>query len=247
MKEKGFIMNLVADLHTHTIASTHAYATITEMVKAASEKNLLAIAITDHSRLMPGAPGAFYFESLSIVPESLFGVRVLKGIEANICSYDGEIDVDDDLQNNLEWIVASLHSITIKGEPTVEKCTNAYLKIAQNPNVNVIAHSGSSYFKYDYEKVIPVLAKNGKLIEINDSTFRNKKESMANCIEIAKLCKKHKARIAVNPDAHFWTQVGNAENTLRMLKDIDFPEKLIVNSSKENLLRYFKENNISII
>ena len=41
-------MEIIADLHTHTIASTHAYSTITEMVQAASAKNLYAIAITDH-------------------------------------------------------------------------------------------------------------------------------------------------------------------------------------------------------
>lgn len=45
----------------------------------------------------------------------------------------------------------------------------------KNPNVNVIGHSGSEYFKYDYERVIPQLAKEGKLIEINDSAFRYKR------------------------------------------------------------------------
>lgn len=33
------MINIVADIHTHTIASGHAYGTIREMVKAAYEKN----------------------------------------------------------------------------------------------------------------------------------------------------------------------------------------------------------------
>ena len=181
-------MKLIADLHTHSIASTHAYATITEMVQEASNLGLFAIAITDHARTMPGSPGPFYFESLPIIPAYLKNVRVLKGIEANICDFNGNLDVEERLQNSLEWVVASMHTLTLKGKPSVEKCTHAYLKLAENPNVNVIGHSGASYYKYDYEKVIPVFAKEGKLVEINDSAFRYKKESLENCVNIARLC-----------------------------------------------------------
>ena len=238
-------MKLIADLHTHTIASTHAYATVTEMANEASKLGLFAIAITDHARTMPGAPGPFYFESLGILPEYLQGVRLLRGIEANICDYDGNIDVEASLQQQLDWIVASMHTITLDGKATVEKCTNAYLKLAENPNVNVIGHSGSDYFKYDYEKVIPAFAKNGKLVEINDSAFRYGRDYVGNCVTIAKLCKKYGARICVDTDAHFTNTLGRAYKTLKMLEDIDFPEKLIVNTSVENLKAYFDEKNIS--
>ena len=238
-------MKLIADLHTHTIASTHAYATVTEMACEASKLGLFAIAITDHARTMPGAPGPFYFESLGILPEYLQDVRLLRGIEANICDYDGNIDVEASLQQQLDWIVASMHTITLDGKATVEKCTNAYLKLAENPNVNVIGHSGSDYFKYDYEKVIPAFAKNGKLVEINDSAFRYGRDYVGNCVTIAKLCKKYGARICVDTDAHFTNTLGRAYKTLKMLEDIDFPEKLIVNTSVENLKAYFDEKNIS--
>ena len=39
-----------ADLHTHTIASGHAYGTITEMVHAAALKDLPILGITEHAR-----------------------------------------------------------------------------------------------------------------------------------------------------------------------------------------------------
>ncbi len=238
-------LKIIADLHTHTIASTHAYATVTEMATEAEKMGLFALAITDHARKMPGAPGPFYFESLGILPHYIGSVRVLRGIEANICDYNGNIDVENKLQDYLEWIVASLHTLTIEGEATFEKCTNTYLKLAQTPHVNVIGHSGSEYFKYDYEKVIPVFAKNGKLVEINDSAFRYNKSFLPNCVKIAKLCKKHGARICVNTDSHFTHTVGRAYQTLEMLKDIDFPEKLIVNANINNLKAYFDEKHIA--
>lgn len=238
-------MKIIADLHTHSTASTHAYATITEMTNEAKKMGLFALAITDHARTMPGAPGPFYFESLCILPQYFNDVRLLAGIEANICDYNGNIDVEKSLQNKLEWIVASLHTLTIEGEADFEKCTNTYLKLAENPNVNVIGHSGSDYFKYDYEKVIPVFAKEGKLIEINDSAFRYNKEHKPNCIKIAELCKKYKARICINTDSHFTHTLGRAYETIKELEKINFPEYLIVNANVDNLKNYFREKNIS--
>ncbi len=234
-------MRLVADLHTHSIASVHAYATITEMVTEASKLGLFAIAITDHSHI----PQRQYFDSLVLIPEYFKGVRVLRGIEANVCDYSGNIDVDEKLQDKLDLIVASIHSGTIDGEPSVEKCTEAYLGLAKNKNINVIGHSGSEYFRYDYERVIPEFAKAGKLIEINDSAFRYHKEYKGNCIKIAQLCKKYGARICVNTDAHFTNTLGRAYDALEALKDIDFPESLIVNTNKQSLKAYFDENHIS--
>ena len=49
-------MNLVADLHVHTISSGHAYNTILENTQSAIEKGLKLIAITDHGPNMPGGP-----------------------------------------------------------------------------------------------------------------------------------------------------------------------------------------------
>lgn len=239
-------MQIIADTHTHTIASTHAFSTAQEMIKSASEKGLYAIALTDHGYNMPGSPkkGEWFFECLGAIPAYMYGVRVLKGVEANVSDYYGGLDIPEDTLKKLEWVVASMHTLTIEGEATVESCTNAWLSVAENPNVNVIGHSGTPYFKYDYERVIPVFGKNGKLVEINNNTFKNRKSSAKNCVEIAKLCKKTNTRIIVNSDAHFSTAVGELDDAIKMLKEIDFPESLIVNSSEENFKAYLKENNI---
>lgn len=239
-------MKIAADTHTHTIASTHAYSTIEEMINAAAKEELYAIAITDHSRTMPGAPGMWYFENLRAIPNVYNGVRVLKGIEANIIDYKGNIDVDDYLQNTLDWIVASVHSVTISEEPSVELCTEMYLKAADNPHITVFGHSGTPEYTYDYDVVIPKIAQSGKLIEINNSTFKFKKGSMKNCFKIAKLCKKYGARIIINSDAHFSASVGKVDNAIEALKEIDFPKELIVNSSKERFIDYLKERNIAL-
>ncbi|MEF2919080.1 MAG: phosphatase [Acutalibacteraceae bacterium] len=239
-------MKIVADTHTHTLASTHAYSTAQEMIKSASEKGLYAIALTDHGYNMPGSPkkGEWFFECLGAIPAYLYDVRVLKGVEANVSDYKGGLDMPTETLNTLEWVVASMHSLTINGKPNYEKCTNAWLKIAENPFVNVIGHSGADYFKFDYEKVIPVFGKNGKLVEINGNTFRAKKGFMSNCVEIAKICMKTNTRIIVNSDAHFSTAVADVDDAMKMLEDINFPKRLIVNADVETFKGYLKECNI---
>lgn len=239
-------MKIIADTHTHTLASTHAFSTAQEMIKSASEKGLYAIALTDHGYNMPGAPkkGEWFFECLGAIPDYLYGVRVLKGVEANVSDYQGNLDIPSGVLKNLDWVVASMHSLTIDGKPSFEKCTNAWLKIAENPYVNVIGHSGAEYFKFDYKKVIPVFGKNGKLVEINGNTFRAKKDFMGNCIEIAKICMETNTRIIVNSDAHFSTAVADVDDALKMLEDINFPKRLIVNANIDSFKEYLKECNI---
>ena len=53
-----------ADLHTHTIASGHAYNTIQEMAMAAKEKGICLLGITEHSMTMPGTCSEIYFQNL---------------------------------------------------------------------------------------------------------------------------------------------------------------------------------------
>ena len=46
--------NSVLDLHTHTLVSGHAYCSLREMAKAAADKGLEVLGITEHAPAMPG-------------------------------------------------------------------------------------------------------------------------------------------------------------------------------------------------
>lgn len=235
-------MNLIADTHTHTIASTHAYSTLTEMVHAAAERGLFAVAVTDHGPDMPGAPGRWYFHNLKVIPRKMEGVFVLRGEETNVVDFDGHTDLTPEDTFCLDWVVASMHEVTMRDKfPTEDKVTNAWLKIAENPLVRVIGHSGSERYRYDYEAVLPVFARNGKLVELNEATFSGRNASIPNCTEIMKLCKKHGVEIIVNSDAHFSAQVGRFDRSLRLLREIDFPEELVVNASVERFHSYLEQ------
>ncbi len=239
-------IKLIADLHTHSLASTHAYSSIQEMVTAAADMGLYALALTDHGRTMPDPPGRWFFENMGIIPSSWMGVRVLKGIEANIIDYNGTLDIDDFTMQSLEWVVASFHYEALKTKGTIDEVTNAYLQVAKDPRVNVIGHSGLERYKYDYEKVIPEFAHNGKLVEINEATFNVRASSIKNCVEIAKICKRLGVGVVVDSDAHFQMLIGKAPRALQMLEEIDFPEELIINANVDRMKKYLSEHNIPL-
>jgi putative hydrolase len=235
------MIKIIADTHCHTTASTHAYSSALEMITAAKKEGLYAIALTDHARSMPGAPGPWFFENLGAIPRIVDGVRVLRGIEANVVDYDGTLDVDDGLLQKMDWVVASMHDPVLPGGRGIEACTNAWLRVAENPRVNVIGHCGMETYRFDYERVLRAFRDNGKLVEINNHTFEARQSAVSNCRTIAKLCKSAGVPIIINSDAHFCTQVGHMELAFSMLREIDFPESLIVNADVARLQDYLKK------
>ena len=74
-------MKYKLDVHTHSVASGHAYSTIEEMARFAAQKGLEILGITEHAPGIPGTCDPIYFRNLHVVPRQLFGVRLLLGAE----------------------------------------------------------------------------------------------------------------------------------------------------------------------
>lgn len=230
-------MKITADLHCHTTASVHAYSTLRENIQAAKALGLQALGITDHGSGTADSPPLSYFENLISLPKQVDGIKLLRGVEANIMDFQGRLDLPKRILSQLDIVIASFHtSCTTPG--TRAEHTNAYREAAANPLVHIIGHSGSAEFLYDYEDVIPLFKKNHKLVEINAHTFICRKKSIDNCKRIALLCKAFRVPVIVNSDAHSEFEVGRCDKALDMLKGLEFPEELIVNGSWERMERY---------
>lgn len=229
-------MKILLDTHTHTIASSHAYSTVTEMAKTASERGLEAIAITDHAPAMPDAPHVWHFQNLKNIPREIYGVKILYGAELNILDLEGNVDIDPELLAKLDVVNASIHGPVYK-DADADDHTSAYMAAVNNPYIDIICHSGSPAYTYDYEMVISAAKKNHKLIEINNHSFAVRKSSIPNCRRIAEICKEQEVGIVVSSDAHISFDLGDYEDALGMLKEISFPEKLVINRT----LKTFEE------
>ena len=70
-------MKIELDVHTHTIASGHAFSTLQEMAQAAADKGLKVLGITEHSPGVPGTCHPIYFRNLHVVPRRMYGVELM--------------------------------------------------------------------------------------------------------------------------------------------------------------------------
>ena len=226
-------MRIIADTHTHTIMSGHAYSTVLENIAAAKAKGLKFLAITDHTGIMPGAPKDVYFSCLAwSMPEIYDGVYLLRGCEVNILDENGTVDLPERILKNLDWVIGSIHSF-VTAPMDVDQCTRLWTAIAENPHIDVIGHCGEEIFKFDYEKVIPLFAKHGKIVEINAASLRVRPTCRENCMTIAKLCVKHGVPLVVSSDAHFVDRVGDVDIAVEMLKEHGIPEEAVLNADEK--------------
>lgn len=230
------------DIHCHTVSSGHAYSTLEENVSAAVEKELKLLAITDHAPAMPGGAHLFHFYNLRILPDYIKGVRILKGAEVNIVDYNGKIDLDDDVLDNLQFVIASLHPPCIEFGSVTEN-TNAIIGAMENKKVHVIGHPGDTRYNFHIEEVVAASKSTNTVLEINNSSLKPTSFRPGGDIMIRKIieeCIVQNVPLIMGSDAHFSGDVGNFSESLALLKKLGFPEENTLNRSADNFLDFFK-------
>ncbi len=233
-------MKISCDCHIHTLASGHAYSTADECARAAAEKKLELIALTDHAPTMPGAAHIFFFENLKILPHFMYGVEVLQGIEANIIGFDGSLDVYDDLLGRLDFVIASMHVPCIK-PGTKKENTSAVLGAMKNPRVRAIGHPDDARYEYDFAEIALAAAGTDTLIEVNNSSLLPtsfRKGAREAYLELLAQCEKTGARIIVNSDAHYHGTIGEHEAALSLLAETGFAESAVMNANAARLKEF---------
>lgn len=233
-------MNIRIDTHTHSVASGHAYSTVLELAREARENRLEGFVLTDHGTSMKGAPYYYHFGNMKVIPRILDGVRFFTGVEANIISFDGAIDMPERYCRGLDFILAGFHEICL--EPgTVEENTRAAVRVMENPYVDAVSHPGNPVFPIDIEAFVEAAAVNRRPVELNDSSFRVRKGSAERCEEIALACRERGVRVVCGSDAHIAFDIGRFDNVTALLERIGMPERLVVNASLESFAAYLEE------
>jgi len=227
-------LQISADMHTHTIASTHAFSTILENSVCAKEIGLKALAITDHEPNMLDAPHIWHFENLSTIPRILNDVIIIRGVEANIIDSEGNIDMPKCTLEKMEWVVASMHSPCIE-KGTVEENTKRYMGICKNPYVDVIGHPTTNEYPWDYEKGLKYIKEYDKIIEINESSINVRAGALENAVEMLKVCKRLEIPITLDSDAHFCQRIGVTTSAVKLIEELEYPKELIINLDWEIL------------
>ena len=234
------MMNLIADLHTHTIASGHAFGTIREMAQAAAEQNLHILGVTEHAPGIPGTCHPIYFRSLKCVPKVLSGVRVLHGCEVNVLE-GGKLSLDPHYMVCLDYLIAGIHSMCYDDQGSAGNTKNVIGCMEADPRVRFISHPDDSRSPLDYETLVKAAKDLNVALEVNNSSLlpgAYRLNAHENYKTMLRFCETYGVNIIVNTDAHDPSAVGRFDAAISLLESVHFPEELILNSNEEKLLKF---------
>lgn len=225
-------MKISVDLHVHSIASGHAYSTILEIARAAREKGLEGVAITDHGPAMPGGPHGYHFSNLRRVPSVIEGVRVFRGVEANILDAEGCLDLEPRYLKHLELILAGFHQDCFPPGRSMEENTRAMVNAMASGWVDIIVHPGNPQYQIDAMKVVQAAKEYGVALEINNSSLTGSRQgSLEVCPHIARLAREMEILVALGSDSHWAGDVGELEAALSLVLEAGIKPENILNTS----------------
>lgn len=233
-------MKIELDVHTHTIASGHAFSTLQEMVQAAADKGLKMLGITEHTSGIPGSCDPIYFRNLHVVPRQMYGIELLLGAEINILDGEGNLDMDAEAMKRLDLRIAGIHSLCYK-PGTKEENTHGMVQVISNPWIHIISHPGDGTALLDFEPMVLAAKEHHTLLEINNSSLkpiRHKTDARENNLTILRLCKKYEVPVILGSDAHISFDIARYDYLYELLQLTEFPEELIMNRDVETFRQY---------
>lgn len=223
----------LSDMHTHSIASGHGTeCTITNMARAAAEKGLRLLGITDHGPGTLAAGTSSYFRSLTYSPKKHFGVELLYGIELNILDRSGTVDLDQELLCKLDYAIASMHAWNYRCGTRAEN-TEAFINVMKNPCVKILGHSDNTHYPVNYDALARAARETGTIFEINEASlapYGYRGDTRENCFEILRCCRKYDLPLLLSSDSHGPEHIGDFTCAAEFVHQAMFPEQLILNN-----------------
>lgn len=234
-------MQLLADYHTHTKYS-HGKGTIEENVLVAISKGIKTIGISDHGykHLAYGIKLNDIYkmrEEIDKLNEKYSNIEILLGMECNILDSHGNIDINDKIIENCDYIMAGYHfastptglkslinhcnNYMIKNEKAKEYNTNSIINAMKNNDIFIITHPGDKGDVY-IEEIAKVAKDTDTRLEINNS------HGFLNSNQLTKI-KSIGNKFIIGSDAHIPQNVGNFDFAMKIIKEAKLDLSLIEN------------------
>ncbi|WP_019413167.1 DNA polymerase/3'-5' exonuclease PolX [Paenisporosarcina sp. TG20] len=238
------VESIQSDLHMHTTWSDGAHS-LGEMIEACIEKGYTHMVITDHSHYLRIANGLSaerlreQIAEIRKIQQSYPTIKIMTGTEMDILP-DGSLDFDDDLLEELDFVIASIHSSFSQPQ---EKIMERLFSAIKNKHVDMIAHPTGRIigkrtgYNPDVSQLIKWAAEYGKILELNANPYR-----LDIATEYLIEAQKLHVPIAINTDAHAIDQLRFMDIGVKYAQKAWLKQDLIVNTwSYEKLENYLKK------
>jgi putative hydrolase len=232
-------MRVQVDLHVHTIASGHAFSTVEEIAREAAVRRLRAVGIADHGPALPGGPHVHYFSAMRFLPESLHGVRILRGVEANLMSAKGALDLPVELLKRLDYVMVGFHEGCGLSSANAAKNTRALVAAMQQPGVRVVTHPGNPAFPIEVPALVRAARDLGVALEINNASLTHtRRGSLGICATLAAEVAGVDGLISLASDAHVAHEVGEIKTAWEVASAAGIRPEQVVNRTYSTTLRF---------
>lgn len=241
--------NIIADLHTHTTLSLHAYSTVNENICGAVEHGMKYLASTDHYFRYGEDDSTLRFNesqgilSIRRISRTDNRIKFIAGVEYNTCQ-------DDGIPKKtlvLPWRISSCHDIFTK-DKTIDDIKNHLTYLIENKLITTVGHpdkflhnkfNGDDYKEF-YQWLIKICKENNIYIELNNASCKYE-DCKKYILYWLSLAKENNVMISLGSDAHYFLEVGDFGPTIKILEEAEFPEELILNCDEEKLEELFKK------
>ncbi len=212
--------NLRGTFHNHTTASD-GNNSLLEMAEAAHDLGLEYLGIADHSKASFQANGLNevrlreQISEIRALNEQFDDFALIAGSEVDILK-DGSLDFDDDLLQELDYCVASVHNSFTLDEDTM---TKRIIRAMENEHVTMLGHvTGRLLLKRDpyavnIEKIIACASETRTVIELNCSPYRLDMDW-----RWWKKAREKNVLCSINPDAHRTEQLQSLSYGVRLAR-----------------------------
>ena len=212
--------NLRGTFHNHTTASD-GNNSLLEMAEAAHDLGLEYLGIADHSKASFQANGLNevrlreQISEIRTLNEQFDDFALIAGSEVDILK-DGSLDFDDDLLQELDYCVASVHNSFTLDEDTM---TKRIIRAMENEHVTMLGHvTGRLLLKRDpyavnIEKIIACASETRTVIELNCSPYRLDMDW-----RWWKKAREKNVLCSINPDAHRTEQLQSLSYGVRLAR-----------------------------
>lgn len=237
-------MNIIADFHTHTISCNHAFSTLEENVRGAKRAGLQYLALTEHGPSSEGGPHPYLLGNIHLIPPTIDGVHMIRGYELNILDGEGSLDLPEELISRADFVLAGLHPETPYTCQTCEEHTNTLINVMSNPYVDAIAHPDNPNFPVDFARLVSAAVERGVMLEVNNASCIHtpgRGDGKHNLLQMLRIGKREGLQICLGSDAHISYAVGHFKEALQLIKEVEYPEEYIINTSKDRIEKYFQK------
>jgi putative hydrolase len=229
---------LEVDFHSHSLFSKCGLHTILEMLVYARSKGIKALAITDHGTAQGGHISSPFFDRLKSPFEDIV---LLKGQESNVINDNGDIDFPVKFLKYVHVVLLGLHPNLDKLPHKTDYTDMLVNALEKNPYIDIITHLNDTSYPVNYDRVIAKAKSLGMAIEFNNSKTLYSKVQDEATRELIASCKRAGCRAVINSDAHAVHEIGLDDSIRPILKNLAFPEDLIINNTARGAFAFIEE------